>query len=166
MTKIINCIKNNLKLIEKVSLLVSSILILAISLIFNIFADTILNVSVGYLIYGLVTGIAGGAFLLLGLNTNLFDVKIKGLIFVGIGVILSIASVLLYPGYISSNAFSSLSEIVKEYKNAEGVIYSTLTKDNIKVYFNLFMIFSIISSVVSCIGLGSQLFRKIKNIDD
>lgn len=166
MTNIINWIKNNLKLIEKVTLLVGSILILAISLIFNIFADTILNVSVGYLIYGLVTGIAGGVFLLLGLNTNLFDVKIKGLVFVGIGVLLSIGSILLYPGYINSDAYNGLSEVVKEYKNAEGVIYSTLTKGGVKVYFNLFMAFSIISSVVSCVGLGSQLFRKIKNIDD
>lgn len=166
MEKVLNWIKTNLRLIEKISILAGSILILAVSLIFNIFADTIVNISVGYLIYGLLTGIAGGTLLLVGLNTNLFDVKIKGLVLVGIGLVLSIASILLYSGYINSDMFASLSETVKEYKNNEGEIISTLTKTHVSSIFTLFTVFSIISCVFSAVGFGSQLYRKIKNIED
>lgn len=166
MEKVLNWVKSNLRLIEKISIMAGAFLILLISLIFNIFSDTIVNISVGYLIYGLLTGIAGGTLLLVGLNINLFDVKIKGLILVGVGLVLSIASVLLYPGFINSELFTSLSETIKEYKNSAGEITSTLTKANVKTIFNLFTAFSIVSSVSTAVGFGSQLFRKIKNIDD
>ena len=55
---------------------------------------------------------------------------------------------------------------IKEYKNSAGEITSTLTKANVKTIFNLFTAFSIVSSVSTAVGFGSQLFRKIKNIDD
>ena len=108
MAKIIDWIKNNLRLLEKILLISGSLLIIAVGLVFNIYADTKINITVGYLIYGLLTGIASGVLILVGLNTNLFDVKIGGLICVGLGLVLAIASVFLYPGYLASPLYEAL----------------------------------------------------------
>ena len=151
MTKVINWIKNNLRLLEKITLLASSLIILAVGLVFNIYADTKINITVGYLIYGLLTGIAGGVLILVGLTKNLFDVKISGLICVGLGVVLSIASILLYPGYLGSDLFNSL------LADAKG---------GVKVVLNLLTVFSVIGCIPCVYGFASQLYRKIKNIED
>ena len=151
MTKVINWIKNNLRLLEKITLLAGSLLILTVGLVFNIYADTKINITVGYLIYGLLTGIAGGILVLVGLTKNLFDVKIGGLICVGLGVVLSIASILLYPGYLASPLYEALLSDVKS---------------GVKVILILLTVFSIISCLPIACGFASQLYRKIKNIED
>ena len=151
MAKVLDWIKNNLRLLEKICLLAGSIIILAIGLIFNVYSDTKLNITVGYLIYGLLTGIAGGALILVGLNINLFDVKLSGIISVGSGLVLSIASILMYPGYMNSELFGSLLADIK------GPASAILT---------LFTVFSIIGCIPLAAGFASQLYRKIKNIED
>ena len=151
MSKVINWVKNNLRLLEKITLLAGSLIILAVGLVFNIYADTKINITVGYLIYGLLTGIAGGVLILVGLTKNLFDVKISGLICVGLGVVLSIASILLYPGYLGSTLFESL---LSDVKGGVNVILIILT------------VFSVIGCVPLIYGFASQLYRKIKNIED
>ncbi len=151
MEKIIGWIKNNLRLLEKILLISGSLLILIVGLVFNIYADTKMNITVGYLIYGLLTGIASGVLILLGLNTNLFDVKISGLIFVGLGLILAIASIFLYPGYLASPLYEALLNDVK---------------GGVKVILILLTVFSIIACLPIACGFASQLFRKIKNIED
>ena len=151
MAKIMDWIKNNLRLLEKILLISGSLLILVVGLIFNIYADTKINITVGYLIYGLLTGIAGGVLILVGLTKNLFDVKISGLICVGLGVVLSIASILLYPGYLSSDLFNSL---LADVKGGVTIILIILT------------VFSVIGCIPLVYGFASQLYRKIKNIED
>ena len=151
MSKIMDWIKNNLRLLEKILLISGSLLILVVGLIFNIYADTKINITVGYLIYGLLTGIASGVLVLVGLNMNLFDVKIGGLVCVGIGLVLSIASVLLYPGYLSSALYESLL---------------TDVKSSVKVILILLTVFSVISCIPIAAGFASQLYRKINNIED
>ena len=151
MDKFLNWVKNNLRLIEKISLLSGALLILAVGLVFNVYADTALNSTVGYLIYGLLTGIASGALILYGLSVNLFDVKIGGLICVGLGFVLGVASILLYPGYLSSNLFADLESKIK------GGATLVLT---------LLMVFSIIAVIPVGVGFTSQLYRRIKNIED
>lgn len=151
MAKIMDWIKNNLRLLEKILLISGSLLILVVGLIFNIYADTKINITVGYLIYGLLTGIASGVLVLVGLNMNLFDVKIGGLILVGLGLILSIASIFLYPAYLSSDLYASLLSDIKV---------------GVKVVLILLTVFSVISCLPIAAGFASQLFRKIKNIED
>ena len=151
MAKIIDWIKNNLRSLEKILLISGSLLILLVGLIFNIYADTKINITVGYLIYGLLTGIASGILVLVGLNMNLFDVKISGLICVGLGLLLSIASILLYPGYLASPLYEALLSDVKS---------------GVKVILTLLTVLSIISCLPIACGFASQLYRKIKNIED
>ena len=151
MTKVIDWVKNNLRFLEKVTLLSGSLIILTVGLIFNIYADTKINITVGYLIYGLLTGIAGGILILVGLTKNLFDVKISGLICVGLGVVLSIASVFLFPGYLSSDLYNALL---------------TDVKGGVKVILILLTVFSVIGCIPCVCGFASQLYRKIKNIED
>ena len=82
---------------------------------------------------------------------NLFDVKIGGLILVGLGLILSIASIFLYPAYLSSDLYASLLSDIKV---------------GVKVVLILLTVFSVISCLPIAAGFASQLFRKIKNIED
>ena len=85
--------KANNRKIEKISLLVGSLILLVIGLFYNIYADIALNISVGYLIFGLLTTIAGGTLMLVGLYLNLFDVNYKGLALVTGGYLLSIFNI-------------------------------------------------------------------------
>ena len=151
MAKIIDWIKNNLRLLEKILLISGSLLIIAVGLVFNIYADTKINITVGYLIYGLLTGIASGVLILVGLNTNLFDVKIGGLICVGLGLVLAIASVFLYPGYLASPLYEAL---LSDLKGGAKVVLIILT------------VFSVIGCLPIACGFASQLYRKINNIED
>ena len=151
MNKVLAWVKSHLRFLEKICLLSGSLIILAVGLVFNIYADTTINISVGYLIYGLLTGIAGGALILIGLNINLFDVKLSGLICVGAGLVLSIASILLYPGYLGSTYFEAL---LKDAKAPVQVILVLLT------------VFSVIGCIPVAGGFVSQLYRKINNIED
>ena len=150
MKKVLDLLKN-LRLIEKITIMAGSILIIVIGLIFNIYSDTKLHITVGYLFAGLLLGLVGGTLQLVGLNINLFDVKIKGLILLGSGILLSVGSVVIYPIYISSAEFVALDSALKGPAN---------------IICILLIAFSIVSCVISSGGFVIQLIRKIKNIEE
>lgn len=149
--KALTWFKANNRKIEKITLLVGSIILLAIGLVFNIYADTMLNITVGYLIFGLVTTIAGGALMLWGLYMNLFDINYKGLAIIEGGLILAVFNIFLYPGYLSSELFLTVAADLKS---------------QITVIFTLMEIFSIIAVVLCFAGFGLQIYQRAIEFKD
>ena len=143
--------KSNNRKVEKISLLAGSLLSLAVGLVYNIFADISLNTSVGFVIYGLLTGIAGGALILWGLYMNLFDVTYKGLAIIAGGILLNILNIFMYPAYLQSEAF---------------ILKTVDVQTSVKPLFIVFIIFSILSVVLSLAGFALQIYQRIIEFKD
>ena len=147
--KALNWFKQNNRKIEKIALLVGALLIIANGLLFNIYADTKLNISVGYLIFGLLTSIVAGTLLLLGSFFNNFDITYKGLVLVFIGLGLTIFNAFGYPHYLQSAHYGELDELIKKSCN---------------VFFLIMKIVTIVSASVTAIGFGLQIYQKVLDI--
>lgn len=149
--KALTWFKANNRKIEKITLLVGSLILLGIGLFYNIYADIALNISVGYLIFGLLTTIAGGTLMLVGLYLNLFDVNYKGLALVTGGYLLSIFNIFIYKDYLNSEYFIKLIAD---------------SKPLVTVAFNIMEIASIVAVVIAGIGLALQVYQRVIEFKD
>lgn len=138
-----------LKKLEKLLLTVGALIILIISLIWNVYGDTTLKIYVAWLILGLCTGVAGGIFTLVGTHFNSFDIKPIGLVFIGVGGVLTLGNMFPYI-YILINAKSMFASSISY---SAGMII-------------LFLVFNVISFLCTIAGYVLQIYRKTHNLDD
>lgn len=138
-----------MKKLEKLLLTLGSLIILIVSLIWNIYGDTVLKIYVAWLILGLCTGVAGGILTLVGAHFNSFDIKKSGLILIGVGSVLSLGNCFTYI-YVLINAKSMFATSI-DY--SAGVIVT-------------FLVFNILSFACMIGGYVLQIIRKAKNIED
>ena len=143
MNKIIEFFKNikenfTLKTAEKLTLLGGGTLFALFGLIWNLNADISLNSTSSLLFIGLLTAVVGGVLIYVGTTFNTFDVKLKGLILIGVGIVLGIGNIIfLLVGPVTLNALSIVS-----------------------------LIFMIIGVVLSIAGITLQIYRKVARYDD
>ncbi len=138
-----------LKKLEKLLLTVGALIILIISLIWNVYGDTVLKIYVAWLILGLCTGVAGGIFTLVGSHFNSFDIKPIGLVFIGVGSVLTLGNIFPYI-YILINAKSMFASSISY---SAGMII-------------VFLVFNVLSVISTIGGYVLQIYRKQHNLDD
>ena len=88
--------KAHIKLIEKIALYVGAGLLIALGLVWNLYADIVLKSGSGPLFIGLITSIVGGVLIFVASVINSFDVKIKGLIIECVGILLGIGNIVYF----------------------------------------------------------------------
>ena len=143
MNKIIEFFKNikenfTLKTAEKLTLLGGGTLFALFGLIWNLNADISLNSTSSLLFIGLLTAVVGGVLIYVGTTFNTFDVKLKGLILIGVGIVLGIGNIIfLLVGPVTLNALSIVS-----------------------------LIFMIIGVVLSTAGIALQIYRRVARYDE
>lgn len=138
-----------IKKLEKLLLTLGSLIILIVSLIWNVYGDTVLKIYVAWLILGLCTGVAGGILTLVGTHFNAFDIKTSGLVLIAVGSVLSLGNCFTYI-YVLINAKTMFASSINY---SAGIIVT-------------FLVFNIISFACMVGGYVLQIIRKSNNLDD
>jgi hypothetical protein len=142
-----NLIKNiTLKQLEQILIYGAAIIIAAISVIWNVYSDTVCKISVVYLFFGALTGFGACICLFYGMSKSAFEIKLPGLIFDGVGIFLTILNIVSYFVYFKSSEFASL--VAKTRAAATGMIITSL-------------VFIFIALVLVIGGYTLQVIRKV-----
>lgn len=91
-----------LKLIEKYALTIGGGLLLGFGLLFVFLADILIKGGSGPLFIDAITLVAGGVLILFGQTQNAFEIKIKWIVMIGIGLYLALAGIIYLPNYAST----------------------------------------------------------------